>query len=807
MHDIRLAFRRLRQHSTFTVVAGVTLAVGIGANTTVFSLLNYVMLRPLPGIERPERLVTLTNSIFDGLATHSYPNYEDFRDRTDVFSDLAGFGITPMNFNRNGQNARVWGHTATGNYFRTLGVQAAIGRVFGPEDDRQPGAHPVAVLSHACWQNRFGGDPAAVGEPIRLNGLPYTVVGVLPPGFSGTELWYTPEIWVPVMMQAQINPGDAWLESRGRHDLFVVGRLADGVSEQQAEAAVNAVATDLGSEFPQEVEGLRVSIAKPGLLGNTIRGPVTGFTVVLLGVGALVLLIACTNLAGILLARASDRRRETAVRLALGARRSDLVRQLLAESLLLSVAGGLGGRLIAMWGTDLLSGYRLPVGLPLAVDLAIDWRVAAFILAISMVTAFLFGLFPALKSTRPQLVDALRHTVSTGRSPRWQHREVLVAVQIGLGVVIITGCLISIRSLDHALEMNIGFDPRDAVAVSMDLDLQGYDQDTGPAFQRRLLEQVRSIAGIKSAAIVNTIPLGLNRALHSVRIEGTPELPPAERPTIVTYRITPGYLDTMKTKLIRGRDVSARDTRTAKPVALINEAFARQLLPEPQALGARFRLGGDEQWVEIVGIVETGRYISLGESSRPALFLPLDQQPSLTTTLVVRSALPESQTVDLLRGAIASLDPELPLYRTGGLQQHLDVQMLGPRVASALLFAFALIAVVLVATGLYGLMIYSVARRTREIGIRMAVGASGAWVLRAVIGRGAILLAAGSAFGLAGALALSGFLSAVLFGVDSHDPFLYAGAVGVMAVVTALACLLPGRRAMSIQPAAALRQE
>jgi len=803
--DLIVALRRLRKTPGFTLAAIITLALGIGANTAIFTVVNGLLFRPLP-VERPNELAFLNmrgnNNEFPA---QSYPDYLDLRDRNTVVSGLAGYRMSPVSFSRgDSNNARLWAYEVTGNYFDMLGVGAWRGRVLHPEDDVTRRGHPVAVITYACWQDHFAGDPDVVGKQMQINGMNYTVVGVAPRGFSGTEVTFAPDLFVPIAMESQIEPGSNWLDERGDRNLFVVGRLKPGVSLPQAESAFNSIEQQLAREYPKEDEGIKIVLSPPGLFGTMIRGPVQGFSAVLMGVAGLVLLIACVNLASLLLARAADRRKETAIRLALGAPRARLVRQLLTESLVLSIAGGSAGLLLAVWLTDLFAAWHPPVGVPITSSVGLDLRVMLFAVGASLATGILFGLAPALQSTRADLAPALKNEAVAERLRRFHIRDFLVSAQVALALVLLVGSVLVVRSLQQALNLKLGFEPRHAASVSVDLSLQGYDDTRSREFQRGVLERVRSMPGIESAGIINGLPLSLNWNNSGVVVEGKPVPRAADIPLAAMYRISPGYLRAAQTKLIAGRDFTPDDKKGVRRVAIVNQAFARQLLPGENPIGKRFR---QNDWQEIVGVVEDGKYRSLGEKPMPAVFQPIEQVMVEGTTIVARSSLPEDQVAGMLRRAVMELDPSLSVYSVGSLADQLGFVLFPARIAAIVLGAFGLLAIVLAATGVYGIMAYAVSRRTREIGIRMALGAKPSQVLGVVLSHTALLVAIGTAAGVGLALLAGRLFSQILYGISPVDPVTYSLAIGAMALVAFAACWFPARRAIGVDPVTSLRTE
>ena len=804
--NVRFAMRRFRRTPGLTSAAVLTLTLGIGATTTVFTALDTLVLRPLP-VDHGDRLVSFNHG---EAVSFSYPDYEDFRDRNDVLAGLTAYRAVPMNLSsgRTG-NVRVWGYEATGNYFDLLGVRPLLGRLLRPDDDDRPGAHPVVVLSYDCWKRRFLGDADVVDAVVRINGLAYTVLGVTPAGFRGTELVFNPDVWVPMAMAAQIEPGAQWLDSRSTTNVWMLGRLGAGVSRRQAEASLNRVAAQLAREFPDTAAGMTIELSRPGLVGKALRGPVTAFAAVLMGVAVLVLLLACFNLAGMLVASALDRRKEIAVRLALGASRAQLVRQLLTESLLVGMAGAAGGLLVSTWLARRLSTWRLPFDLQVSTSLVIDARVVLFAVASALVATLVFGLFPALQTTKPDLVPALKNAALVERVRRWHVRDVLVAAQTTLSVVLLIASLLMVRSLQRALHLELGFDPEHAVSVSFDLGLEGYSEERGGAFHERVLDRVGGLPGISAAGIIDNMPLRIASSMDNVSIAGAPSLPRDERVTAVQYSVSPGYFAAAGTRLLAGRAIETHDLRGSPHVAVVNEAFARRLLGRDQPIGRRFLFGhppaGDP--IEIVGVVQDGKHRSLGEDPTPAAYLPMAQRYNGWTTLVARTSLAPARTVEAIRATTRDLDPTLTLFNVGTLEDQLAFPLFPARVAASVLGVFGLLAIVLSSTGVFALVAHAVSRRTREIGIRMALGARVRDVLRIVLGRTFALWAIGSLLGSIIALGGSRAVSPVLYDVSPRDPIAYLSGVLLMATIAALASLYPARRAMRIDAAQTVRQD
>lgn len=803
--DLRYALRMLRRNPGFTAVAVLSLALGIGANTLVFSVVNGLLLRPLP-VERPDQLAFLETK--SGI-THSFPTYRDLRDRNRVFSGVVGYRLAPIEMESASGATRIWGLLATGNYFDVLGVHPLLGRFFHQADDLNPGASPYAVLSYNCWRGRFGGDPAIVGKAVRINRLPYTVLGVAPSDFHGVERWYWPDIWVPIMMEPQIEnySGTGWLENRGTWDTWILGRLKPAVSWSEAEANLNTIAGELGREYPDNDAALQFKLVKPGLAGDMIGGPAKAFTLGVLILAALVLLAACANLASLLTARASDRQREVAIRLSIGARRARVVRQMLTETLVLSLGGGAAGYALAFLMSEALTRFRAPMDIPVQFNVNPDWRVFVFAFAASIAAGVLFGCAPAWRTSKTDANAVLKGGVTDERLRRLAFRDVLVVLQVALCFVLVAACLVALRGLQQSLKMRLGFEPEGVSVVAYDLGLAGYSDEKGQAFDQRALEAVKRLPGVESAAYSNSVPLSIDQSTTSV----FPGDNPAPRPTggvsAHYYEVSPGYFETLGTKFVAGRDFTWHDDDRSPRVAVVNAAFGRQVLHSENPVGKQFRQGTKGALVEIVGVVEDGKYVSPTEAQEAAVFWPMLQQYNGTTTLEVRASIPAAVMVREMRQAVTRLDPELPLYGTGSLEEMLGFAFFPAHAAAIALSAFGLLAIMLAVTGIHGLVSYAVARRVREIGIRMAIGARPSQVLRLVLGRTGVLLGIGSLLGLALALAAGQVLASIVYGASARDPRILLAVASTIALLGLLSSWAPTRRALRTDPMSALRYE
>ena len=812
LQDIRFGVRRLLKSPGFAAIAVISLALGIGANTAIFSLVNTILLRPFP-VADPEEIFSVAVSGKDsGIQAFSYPTYLDFRDRNEVFSGLFVTRTSPMSLSRDGNNERAWGYLVSGNYFDVLGVKAHLGRTFTQEEDRTRLSHPVVVISYTGWQKRFGADPNIIGKEIILNGHTFNIIGVAPEGFIGTELIYTPEIWVPMMMQPWIEPGNDWLDRRGTQNIFATGRLKPGITRERAEGSLNVLAQQLGKEYPDTNEGQVISLVPPGFILPTIRGAVLNFTWVLMGTVALVLLIACTNLANLLLARGAERRREIAIRLSMGANRFRIIRQLLTENLLLSLAGGAAGFLLAKWIVNLALAFKPPLDVPLTMPVAVDWRVLVFSLVASVATTLIFGLVPALQTTKPDLVSALKDSALQSGHSRSRLRSGLVVAQVALSFVLLIAAGLVIRALQQVQTMNPGFEIENGLVMSFDVGLQGYDQAKGQQFHRQIMERVEALPGVRSASLTDLFPLSLNYSGNGVYVEGQPPVRGANVPTAMVSSIGLNYFSTMGIPLLAGRDFTEQDDEKATRIVIFNEAAVHKFFPDAKsledAIGRRISFNNEQgPFIEVVGVAKDGKYWSIGEAPQPFVYSPLTQSYNGYTTLAVRTASDPKAMISAIRGEFRNLDANLPLYEIKTFAEHMGVSLFPARIAAALLGAFGLVALTLAAIGIYGVTAYSVAQRTREIGIRMAIGAQPSDVLRMVLKKGVKLLLIGLIIGLAAALALTPLMTDVLYGVSATDPVTFMAITLLLALITIGACYAPARRASKVDPIIALRYE
>ena len=808
--DIRLAIRRLRRSPGFTLSALLILILSIGANSTIFTVVNRYLLQPLP-VERPSTLVSLNyRSPASEAPTFSYLDYLDLRDRNDVLEGLSAFYLTPVSTSYAGNNRRSWGYLVSGNYFDLLAVKAMLGRTITSTDDETRGANPVVMLSYGFWQRRFAGDPAAVGAKMKLNGQDYTVIGVMPEGFYGTERIFTPDVFAPLSMLPSLLPnassnGKSFMDFRRARNIFVFGRLKAGVTSAGAQAALGGVASQIARQYPSDDDGMQVTLTPVGLFGSTLRGPLVGASILLLVLAGAVLLVACANIAGLLLARAAGRVRETAIRLAVGASRGVLVREVMVESLVLNAIAGIGGVLLAVWLRDLIAGWAPPIPVPIIPDLALDGRVLALSVLASLAAGVLCGIAPGLQSSRASVAEALKQARDRGRFGRWRMQDLLVGAQVALSMILLIGSLLVADSLRRTLNISYGFDPDHGASVAVDLGLEGYSPSRAKTFRKDLVERVRGLPGVESAALTGVLPLGLDQNRNSAELEGEPPRLPSDAHYAAEFFAGEGYFRTMRTRLIAGREFDDRDDENSS-VIIVNQTFVRTILAGRDPLGKRVRVGGSDKWFEIVGVAEDGKYFWLSENPLAVMFIPLAYSNGITT-IVARASTDPGALVGQLRSAVLGLDPALSIFYDGPLTRRVDFQLMPSRFLAASLGSFGLVAMLLVGAGLYGILAYTVTQRTKEIGIRMALGAAPASVIRTIVVRAAALAGAGVVVGVAGGLALGKLFSRVLYGINPYDPVMICFAVAVMTIVGLVACWIPVRRATRVDPLTALRAE
>lgn len=813
--DLRYGVRMMLKHPGLTAVVAISLAVGIGANTTIFSYINALLLRP-PAVRDPGSLLEVMGqsanggSSFERSRPLNYPDYVFYRDNNRVFTDLVGYDGDPIfaGIMRNGQAETVLGQFVSGNYFTGLGVQTARGRAFSSDDDAQ--RNPVVVLSHEFWRQTLASDPNVVGTSLVINGVGMTVVGVAPEGFRGMMAGFAPVFFAPLSMKPQITRAHGLLEGRESFWLMAVGRLQAGVSAKQAQSELSVLAQQLQQAYPNSNKDLDVAVYPAALVPGPFRVYVGAFTGLLMIVVGLVLLVACANAANLFLASAVSRRRETAIRAALGASRSRIIRQALTESVAVAMLGGLGGLAFALWSVPALLKFA-PPALPIKLDVPIDHRVLSFTFLTAILTGVIFGILPAMRSARLDLTPSLKDGASGSGYRRSRLRSFLVVSQIAVCTVLLVAGGLCLRSLLRARTIDAGFEVENRVAVSFDLKNLDYNEERGKVFYSSLLERAGRLPGVKSAAIAGNLPLGMSYSGDLVNFEGV-EPPPGEKGFSVGLAdVGPNYFLSMGTPLLAGREFNERDNRGGQRVVIINDAIAQRLWPGQNPIGRYMTganpaaAGGDRY--EVIGVVKTGKYRTLSEAPRMFLYRSILQHYHSKTFLVVNAAGDPGATTAALRDELRALDPNLAPTHFGTLSQHMALALFPARVLGTLLAAFGLLALALAIIGLTGVVAYTVSQRTQEIGVRMALGARSADVMWLVVRQGLGLAGIGLALGMGAAFGLTRFLESLLYGVKATDPLTFIGVIALLAAATLLACYLPARRAARTDPLTALRHD
>ena len=799
--DLRFAFRLMRKSPGFSLTAVGSLSLSIGALTLAFSAVNALVLKPLP-VREPGSVYFLQSRS----SGWSYPDYRDLRDRVDSAEALMGYRIAMMNVGLADDPAIVWGYLATGNYFDGLGITPAAGRFFTTADESEPGGAPLAVIAYDTWQARFAGRASIVGSDLTINGLHYTVLGVAPKGFHGTEVFYRPEIWVPMSMQAQIELGSSWLTSRETHNVMVVTRLRAVVTKQQGEAAFASAVAQLNREIPNRNAPLMSHLTRPGLFGDSFGGPARAFVWGLFALGVLLMMAGCSNMAGLLLARGNDRAREIALRAALGAGAPRIARQLVTESLLLAICGGLGGAAIAWAGTRIASARRLPTELPVQFDFTADSAIFAFAFSSAVVVGLLVGIAPARFATRLDLNQSLRAAAGFGFARRRiQAREGLVALQVALCVVLLQAAFLSVRGFQRASTVALGWQPSGVAIAATELGLARYTRTQVDAYHRRVLAEAGLLPGAQSVASANSVPLHLDQS--NTTVYPLPAQEPDAGTGAANYRISPGFFATLQIPLRDGRDFNNFDTSWSPPVAVINQALAERLFGQSNAIGRQLREGRAGTPVQIVGIVDDGKYTALAEPRRGAIFRSQSQVYSTSSLIIVRSSPPGSVRPEDLRRVIHNIDASLPIRYIATGDEIAALPLLPYRVAVAALGLLGLVCSGLLLSGLHAMVAYSVVRRRREIGIRVTLGADRTRVVRAMLGRVSLVLGIGAAIGLVLAMGSGPVVSSMVLGVSPGEPLLLAAIVLGLGLITLASCLGPVRRSLRIDPMTALRED
>jgi len=819
--DTRFAFRTLRKQPGFTVVAVLSLAVGIGLNSAIFATVDSLLFRPLP-FSNPDSLVSVYTSDERGeqYGSTSYPDLKDWREADLPFDALVGHAMMFAAVGINGENRLAFGEVVTANFFDVLGVPLARGRAFQPDEEAQEGAAPVTIISDRIWQRNFGRQDDAIGKTLTIRNRPYTIIGVAPASFNGMMPGVIADLWIPVSMVEDVEPagqidvvpsptGSTRLQQRGNRWLFVKGRLGEGGSTTAAAAQLRSVMVSLQDAYPMSNRNRQATVADVGSVRfhPDIDKMLQPAGMVLLVSVGLVLLIACTNLAGMLLARGASRTRELALRAALGADRRRLVWQMTVESLVLSVMGGAVGLMLAVWMTSALVSMQLPIDIPMVFSIPIDWRLMAFTGALSILTGLAFGLLPALRASRPDLVASLKDEGAlSAPGRRFGLRQGLVVAQVAVSVVLLVGGLLLTRSLRAAFDTDPGFTTRGLVDATISLDMHGYESEQSRQFFERATARLAAVPGVESISIANRLPFSPNVHTTTIVIDGHPEATPEQGLSVDTNGVTYDYFDTLGVPIVSGRAFDTRDTPTSPLAAIVSEAFASKYFPDG-AIGRRLRLRDQAgPLVEIVGVNRDYAVRSVAEAPRPVVHFSRDQRPAAAGSILVRTAVDPSLTTQVLQRELLALEPNLVFMEIGPLDRILAASLLPVSLGAALFGGLAGLAMLLAGIGLYGVIAFSVARRTREIGIRMALGSTRALVLGQVLREALMLVLAGTVIGSALAWKGTAALGGVLVGITASAPLSYVLAIGLLGATAVVAALIPARRAASVDPLVALRQ-
>jgi predicted permease len=805
--DVRCGIRMLAASPGFAALAALTLALGIGANSAIFSILNEVFLRPMPLVPHQDRLVVLGRTL-DGRDWQGFthPGYLEYRARSRAFDGLMAFRDADMNLTCGGEVRRARATLVSGNYFGVLDVRAAIGRTFLPEEDQTPGTHPVAIVSHALWARCFVSDPRVLGKTLLLNGAAFTVVGITPEGFVGTELDEFPDLWIPLMMEGQARPLFPVLNNRLFHSLKVVGRLSSGIGIDQAQAEMHVLSRAL-----EQVDG-RTKRQREVTLSPNVRFTEPEWRAwarqifsLLMAVAGVVLVIACSNVANLLLARLSARRREIAVRFALGATRLQVIRQFLIESVLLALLGGALGVFIGLAMTRLAESFletlRFRLGL----------TVLGFTFLLSLLTAIIMGLAPALQGSKASLVPALKDGATGAEFRSSRVRRLLVVLQVALSLMVIIGAGLFLRTVSNLQRIDLGFETRHLLVVPLDLRPQGYPDSRVQLLQHQIVERLQALPGVESVSLARELPVsGFLSTTREVLVDGRGSSLAGTGIKVDEDRVGTRYFETLGVPIVRGRGFGDSDRNGSPPIAVISESMARRFWPGEDPIGKRFRISQFMSWSplhEVVGVVGDTRYHRLEHSITPHLYVPLSQNPEVSVTALARTAIDPSRLMEEVRRQVPGLDPSLPLPQVMTLADHLRTSDMDYWLVATFVGLFGALALVLASVGVYSLMSYTVSQQTREIGVRMALGAERRDVVRLVIREALLLALAGVAIGLAGAFASTHAIASQLYGVGAVDPLTFACASALLPVVALLAAYFPARRAVRVEPMAALRYQ
>ncbi len=808
LSDLKFAFRQLRKSPGFAITAVVTLALGIGANAVVFSVLNALVLRPI-NVPGAENLYMVQRAWDPGASpSQSYLDYVDLRDRNRTFESLVSYWIIgAVGVDTGGNPSTAWPYLASGNYFDALGIQPYLGRFFHAADEKGINSAPYVVLSYAYWHGHFRQDPAVIGRNVDINKHPFTIIGVAPPGFRGTELFFAPAMWIPQVEEPTVQ-GDNNLQYRGDHSPWVIGRLKPGVTPGEATADLNAIGAWLAKTYPADDAGIKFSLARPGLVGDMLGGPAKAFMAGLMLLAGLILLAACANLGSLFAARAADRAKEVAVRLALGSRRATILRQLLTEALLVSSVGGVIGLAGGIVILHFVSAWNPIASVPINVPVNPDVRTYAVALLLALASGLLFGIMPVGQVMRSDPWQIIRTgSAGTGAMKRFALRDLLLVIQIAICAVLVTSSLVAVRGLGRSLSGNYGFVPQNVMLVDTDLHMAGYSGDAVPQMQRRMIDVVAAMPGVTAVGSTTTVPLSLGGGDSNVFADTTTDYRPTNSAAdAMNYDISPGYLEAAGTRLLAGRDVRFDDDKKAPTVALINRTFAVKVFGSVEkAIGGHFKFWGGSR-AEVVGVVEDGKYRTMTEDQQPAMFFSFLQHTESDTFLVVRSKRdPQEMTQDLNR-TLHGLDSSLPLV-VRPWTQEMDSALFASRVATVALGVLGLLGAMLAVTGVFGMASYVVSKRLRELGIRVALGAGQREILLTALGRAFRLLLAGSAAGVVLGVLGTRVLSSIVYQATPKDPLVLGGVTLTMLLLGLMASWIPARRALAVDPLILLRDE
>lgn len=808
--DVRHALRQVRRRPVFALVAAVSLAIGVGANTAIFSAVSALLLRPVPGVSQPDRVVEIGRSVGGrGFDTFSYPDFEDLRDDVSAFTFAAAYAFDEFSMSRGGEGERVTGMDVSPAYFDVMGVRPALGRFFTPDEDA-PGSHPaVAVVDYRFWQQRLGGDPDILGSTVRINRVPFTVVGVTPSDFHGHTIGFQPDVYLPIRAVPLVKEGRDDFQNRRASWHMAVARLAPDAAVEEADAQVKGVYARLAEAYPESNRDRSGSVVSLGLVPGAGRAGVSAFLFVLLGMVGLILVVTCANVAGMFIARATTREKEIAVRLALGSGRGRLVRQLVVESLVIFAIGGTVGGALGAWLLGVLPVERLPVPIPIHVDLSPDVRVLFFGLGVTLITGLVFGLVPALQATRMDLVSSLKDDGSR-RSGAGRLRRIFVTGQVGFSLVLLVAGGLFLRSLQRAATVETGFDPTDAYLVEVDLALEGYQPDEGRVFQQGLLDRLRALPGVRQAALSIDLPLDLGSHGTSVFPEGWSGSEGREDLGVDFNYVSAGYFSTLGIPVIGGRAFSAEDGPGTEPVVIVSRDFASTVWPGEEPLGRRLRVSMPEidgEWRTVVGVVEDVKNQMLTEGKKPFVYVSLDQAYKAGTYVVVKADGGIARVAPALRRAVLEGDASLSVTPVISLQRYTGIGILPQKVAASITAVLGVLALLLAGVGIYGVVALAVSQRTREIGIRMALGAGRGQVLRLIIKGGFWLALPGLVLGGAASLGVGRLLAFLLLGLSPVDPVAIGAVSALLLGVVLLASAVPARRAAAVHPVEALRSE